>query len=505
MKLKLLLLSLLFCGAAFSQATVSISGPTTVSVGSSTNFTATFNPINYPDAHPVIDTWSIQITANSLGHTGNIAGYLYTTTNHTEYIAVNNPSGTSINIPLQFGDGSNTRDVYMIAKASGKYVDNNTGAFIAYFNFVTAEKDFVVNRINAPNINGNATAVNCLQTDAVYSASGQTYASSYQWSVTNGAAIIGSSTGNSVTVRPPLSGNFNVICRALGGGSSLYFKETVKNITRVQNPIAINTIPATQNYFCKTTGLVFQIENIPNISSVAWTAPGCTVSAESIVGTKRQVTITPLNTTANGTSVAVYATATFTGGCTSVTPTKSYFVYESGQPPVPQGYIEVGDWECFQETAISMTFVPTGANPFVNGVISMSPSYMAHPFRQRNFNVTITYTNPCSGLRSTLIIPMSTPAPCIEPGSRMAEEQYASAKEVSIYPNPTAGKVTVELPEISSGSFYIFSQENMMLQEGSFKDSNSLKLNLSEKLKSGIYIIKIVTDKEITTQKIILK
>lgn len=134
------------------------------------------------------------------------------------------------------------------------------------------------------------------------------------------------------------------------------------------------------------------------------------------------------------------------------------------------------------------------------GSIRVTPPIMAHPTVSRNVNITVTYANSCTGAIASEIYSLDTPTPCFE--ARLAPESEIS--EIIISPNPTNGNITIKLPEILSSNCQIFNQNQKLVQESKFYNQDELQIELSSKLKGGIYILKVITEKNVLTGKIIL-
>ena len=158
-KIIFLILSMITLNS-YSQATISINGPTSVEVGIPNNFSFQFVPQYVsnnngvtPDSF-VITEWVVTTTTN--GTNSFINGYIGNVNNSGNYY--NNPtfnSPSSFTIPIQWGDGggSSVNYDYVTAKVSGIYKGSN-GQNIDYFNYVTAQVSVSVQRMNSPVISG---------------------------------------------------------------------------------------------------------------------------------------------------------------------------------------------------------------------------------------------------------------------------------------------------------------------------------------------------------------
>jgi len=60
------------------------------------------------------------------------------------------------------------------------------------------------------------------------------------------------------------------------------------------------------------------------------------------------------------------------------------------------------------------------------------------------------------------------------------------------------------LPDNYSGNYQIFDANGILVQESQFDNQTELQIELSQKLKSGIYVPKVITETTTFTGKIIL-
>ena len=120
------------------------------------------------------------------------------------------------------------------------------------------------------------------QTSSTYTISNQTYADRYDWSVTGGASIMGSSTGSSITVIPPstpLTGNHAVTCTVKrSGGNQLYSKTGTLNVTRA--PIISSALITGPTGIC-TGNANYSISNIAAEQTVSWSLSNSNIGSLS--------------------------------------------------------------------------------------------------------------------------------------------------------------------------------------------------------------------------------
>lgn len=505
-------LILCFCVLSFNfilaQQSVSISGPSSVEVGIPYNYSFTFNP-DYigngnlagviPDAY-VITEWVVITGSNC--YNGQVTGYIGTSSNQTCYYNNSTFNGSNpLTIPIQWGDGTFLRNDNIEVKVSGYYRKNSTGEITKYFSYLTNNLPIpTVERIAAPMIGGSSSILNCDQTATSYTVSNTTYANSFLWQVTNGAQIIGSSTGNTVNIIPPLTGNFDVICSAKRSGANpAYFRASANTITRSSHSATFSPVYTVQpviQYMCIGSGQLMNMPSQNRIISINWTAPNCTINGQGTL----TPTIIPTSSITVGSTVMVYADVQFSGGCIATTPTIDFAIYEGATPPVPDGtisFVPVNP-NPYIDDGYDVVFIPS--IPFVNGKISISPAVIPPGRNSRLTTFRVNYYNYCNGLSSFKNFSVTTPAapsPCLRIAS-------TATMNLIITPNPTSNNVKVTLPETITGTYQVFEQTGELVQESTFINKNELEIELSRKLKSGIYILKVVTETNVYDDKIIL-
>lgn len=247
---------------------------------------------------------------------------------------------------------------------------------------------------------------------------------------------------------------------------------------------------------CKGSGQLMNMPSQNGIISINWTAPNCTINGQ---GTQTP-TIIPTSSIPVGSTVGVYADVQFSGGCIATTPTIDFAIYEGATPPVPIGtisFVPVNPNPCIDD-GYDVVFVPSV--PFVNGKISVSPAVIPPGRNSRLTTFRVTYYNYCNGLSSFKNFSVYTPAaptPCLRIAS-------TATTNLIITPNPTSNNVKVTLPETLTGTYQVFDQTGELVQESTFINKNELEIEFSRKLKSGIYIIKVMTETNVYDDKIIL-
>jgi Secretion system C-terminal sorting domain len=509
----LFIFSMLFVNLIVAQQSVVITGPLSVEVGVPYNYTFTFNPV-YPSSTDgvkadsyIITGWTILTGIN--GSSSDILGYIGTPSNTSSYF--NDSTYNSANpktIPIQWGNNNltTTSTDYVTVKVSGIYRKSSTGENIGYFNFLTNTlQPISVGRLFNPIINGATSITDCDQTNQTYSYSNDTNDNQRLWTVTNGGTIVGSATGKSIVVKPPLSGNFAVLCTIKrAGGSPTYSLTASKNISRNSRNVSfIGDYLGTNapfDFACKVTGRKMTMTAQSGISTINWVAPNCTIIGQNTL----TPIITPLSTATTGSFVNVYADVVFSGGCLATTATKSFQVLDATAPQIPQGTITFtpqsgnicspGYWV--------VKFKPSTSSPFNNGEIFVDPATII----PRNgstgpYLFDVCYINLCTGVQSCKTFSKGLPTPCTT--AKISSDNTST--KLAIVPNPTNGNFILTLSEKLSGNYQIFDSKNSnLIQEDKFDNQTELQINLSPKLKPGIYILKVITASNIFTEKIIL-
>lgn len=73
--------------------------------------------------------------------------------------------------------------------------------------------------------------------------------------------------------------------------------------------------------------------------------------------------------------------------------------------------------------------------------------------------------------------------------------------EVKLYPNPSTGLINVELGEISNSTVEVYNLAGKKIMS-KLQQDNVVTLNISDK---GIFIVKVISDKKISTHKVVIK
>jgi hypothetical protein len=505
---KLLLLCVTICtNLLIAQGgTVNIiNSPLEVEVGQANTFTFVYNPIPPTTSSTTysLNYWTITAPiSGSSAISGNINGQNVTTYQYTQSSGTN-VSATSpsvITATITFGDQA-PRFSAITPIAVGQFKDING----LYTGIIGATGPYAVrvHTIKAPTISPTSI-LDCSNDNVQICASDYDDADSFTWIISGGTIISGQGS-SCITVTPNVNGNITATCLVKRiNGLSNYTATSTKIITRSARSISFVTSPANQDYICRDAGLVFKYPDQSGLTNVTWNAPNCNISAETIVNGIRQVTIYPTTSATVGSTIAISAVANFIGGCTATSTASSFKVLSSTVPPTPAGYFNVtlpeNESSICTATTFNVTF--TASNGFNNGITTVTPAFIWGPGDEIHYRpnkatpFTVCNKNLCTGVTTCKVFNVFPPAPC-------AENRIATIEPI-VSPNPSTGVFKFTLGEISSGNYQIFDQNSILLQESKFSNQTELQIDLSSKSKSGIYILKVVTEKNTFTEKIII-
>jgi hypothetical protein len=93
---------------------------------------------------------------------------------------------------------------------------------------------------------------------------------------------------------------------------------------------------------------------------------------------------------------------------------------------------------------------------------------------------------------------------CLEPGCQLVDgvQEFTIYGVLSVFPNPTQGEFTLEIPEgISKGNVEIMDLLGNHVQEIPFQGDSSLRIQLLGS--AGIYILKLNTEQGVFTARIV--
>nr|WP_294936315.1 T9SS type A sorting domain-containing protein [uncultured Flavobacterium sp.] len=256
--------SLIFANFLVAQQSVSISGPSTVEVGVPYNYTFQFSPVYPSNGVDVADGYIITewiVLTGTNGSSSGVAGYIGSPSNQSSYYYNGTYNNSNpFTVPIQWGNGTFLSNDNITVKVSGIYIKSSSGAHIGYFNYLSNTKSVTVQRMNAPVIVGASPISSCNQTNQIYSFSNSTNSDQRLWAVTGSATIIGSNTGTSVTVKPPLTGSFTVNCAVKRSGANANYS-VVGSKTVTRTPFVTSAIISGNQTICSSG--VYTVSNLP--------------------------------------------------------------------------------------------------------------------------------------------------------------------------------------------------------------------------------------------------
>ena len=546
---------------SYSQSTVTITGPSSVEVGIPNNFSFKFEPqyiTNNNGVTPdnfVITEWVVTTATN--GSNTIVPGYIATPSNQGNYYNNSTYNGPGMfTIPIQWGDGGNftVNNDLVTVKVSGWYKKNSTNENLGYFNYVTAEQNVSIQRMNKPIINGSSPITSYNQDNKTYTIANSTNASNFLWSVNNGGTIVGAGNGTSVVIKPPLCGTFTVACEVKRSSSnSNYVLQGSKVVTR--DPF-LTTAEITGNAnICPSSSGSYTVSNL-GTNTVNWSLSDASLASLSATsGT---------NVTVNAiTEGAVVLTATIINACNQ-TATKTFAInigaaklnnnkIQGGYDNVPVGSQSVLTVEAaigatsyqwsivpINSSCISSSGSTTGTLPYLvnNGYYSRvarwgtctglyrvrcyaSNSCGVKYYSDKVVRVFNSSNNPCpSGAKivhqsvkgddgSVNIIDEPDLPPCnnSEVELKQAEnvKQNTSLENLNftVYPNPSNGNFTIDLGiENVKYTVAIFSSIGRKVFEKINSEDSSISLS---NLKPGIYMVMINVNETTMVKNIVIK
>lgn len=207
------------------------------------------------------------------------------------------------------------------------------------------------------------------------------------------------------------------------------------------------------------------------------------------------ITLTPL------TNVAGQVTLSLTMGdngakCGNVTLTKTITVYALSSIPTPSGSFSVPIVDCYSDGPIPITFYPS--NSFY-GDITYTPSLLPHPLQSQTKNITVKYTNPCSGAFTSKVLVFNYYAP-----------NCTTSSIYKVYPNPSKSTINVSLtdetlkPITTSkiiAELYDFSGQSKQKVE---VKNNTASIDVAG-LQKGVYILNIIIDGNTEGHQVIIE
>ena len=506
----------------FIWAQITVTAPPSVEVGLNNQFSFTFLPKSseYPSGSSSykLTSWFINDGSSNM----NNSGFGSYSNNSQSLNTYGISQSQSISFPIRWEDNSNslTSNISIVANVDYYGVDANGNTYYTGNRIHPLTYSVNINRIFEPTIS-SPTILGCCSNNVSVQASNYGTANKFYWLI-SGATIISGQGSPIITVSPdPLQASVTVDCVVSRINGSIMYQKSKSNTIPKTNRTASFTPNYSStppyNYICKGSGLQMNMPTQCGISSINWVAPNCSISGQNTL----TPTITPTSAIATGTSINIYADVSFIGGCTVITPSVSFKILDSTTAQTPQGYFTVtpsnGGSICTAEI-FELSFVST--NGFNNGITTVSPNFLWGPGDELHYRdgrpttVTVSNKNLCNGVASSKSFTVYPPAPCTSSAKLTSKGKAVTSIKVEsteilattlvITPNPTNGNIKAMLPDNYSGYYQIFDLNNILLQEAKFNNQTELQIELSQNLKSGVYVLKVITENNIFTGKIIL-
>ena len=524
-KFILLCISVLFTNFLFSQTTIDFLGSIEVGVNTTFNFNfkppTTGLPTPLDGQKPVnsyrLNYWGIRSVYSNIDNLGVNA-----LTGNQQASDVNAMSKTvTFSKPIKWEDITNVTTDTFHFEVWVTYL-NEDGESIGDRNY-QVDKIININRIFPPTIS-KPTILKCCNEAVSFTASGYGAANIFIWNVTGGT-ISGSSAGPSISVIPNSSFNYITVSCTVKRSQAIatYQKSNSVNVNKTERTVTFIPI---NNFFCLGSGTSFSVENQCGLNTLSWSAPNCTISSENIVGTRRIVTITPNSSLPVGSLIPIWVTANYQGGCTTSSQTYSYPLYQGGTPPTPIGNVGTQPWlinsnpyaDYCDNTVYKARVSFSQDINFINGVTTVSPDWIPvnvstiqNPAPIYHF-ITVTNTNPCSGIKKSKIYQIEEPV-CVvgrgdwDPGDIFQQRIQNNNKKtfINIYPNPSDGSFNLNLSESSNGTYQILDLTGRTILESGINNQQNINIIIPNAISSSMYIIKVNTEKESFNEKIFIK
>ena len=520
-KIIFLCFSVVFTNFIWSQVTVS--APSNVEVGINNNFGFTFLPsskipqpeagTNSPVATYKLTSWFISSNLSNMNNSGS--GYYNDNSQSLNSYSLS--QNQSLNFSIKWDDNSNqlTDVINYTVNVTFFYANGNQAGIADY----PGTYNVNIYRIFTPTIS-STPILSCCNSPVTFSASNYGTANVFNWTISGGTYT---GSGSSITVTP--SGVNSAVSASCivkrSAGLSSYTRSNSVTINRTVRTASFTpnySITPPYNYICKVSGgLQMIMPTQCGILSINWVAPNCTITGQNTL----TPTIIPNSAIPTGDSINIYAEVSFTGGCTITTPLVSFKILDSTTAPTPQGYFTAtssnGGSICTAEI-FDLSFIST--NGFNNGITTVSPEFLwgpGDPIHYKNgkpTTVTVSNKNLCTGLLTSKTFSVYPPAPCAT-GAKLSSKGKVEtsvqlefteilASSLVITPNPSNGIIKAMLPDVYSGNYQLFDINGILVQESQFDNQTELQIELSQKLKAGIYVLKVITETTIFTGKIIL-
>ncbi|WP_291102881.1 MULTISPECIES: T9SS type A sorting domain-containing protein [unclassified Flavobacterium] len=311
----------------------------------------------------------------------------------------------------------------------------------------------------------------------------------YQWSYSGWSGTVNSSM-NSINLTPSSGTSLpsTVSVTPYIGGVAYPSKTCTVSRSSFSSLATING----SSSICNLTE-IYSIANLATGQNLTWSSSNTAIATVS-------------NTTGNTVTVNKVGTgdfdliATISNSCgQSITVKNPIIAYAVTSIPTPSGYFDVDFVDCYYDTALPINFYPD--TPF-GGVITLTPSVLPHPMQSQTKNITVKYTNPCTGEYTSKVITFYYQAPDCS-SAKMSN----NISLYNIYPNPSNDIVNIDLKDQKNQptkGVTIFGELfDMMGQSKSKVQISDKKATFSVRgLKKGIYVLKIHINDQVESHQI---
>lgn len=404
-------------------------------------------------------------------------------------------------------------------KVSGIYKKANTGENISYFSYLQNSKPVTVERLTDPIIGGISPIAGCDQTNQTYTISNYTNSNQNLWQV-SGATIVGSATGTTVTVTPPLAGNFSINCTVKRtGANSNYSKTGSKTITRAS--FTSNATITGNSTFCTSSS--YTLDGLLPNQTVVWslsnafsgTLSSTTGSTTSVTkGSRFSGDVDLIAKITNPCGEFVYITKNLTLGINSISPiltSPSGYPYSYPYNNAPLSCSESmyvfktsSENTNLNDSTKKMQFTCNGITIVKLPVANYYFYLYASDFNisaGNSFVVSAKVGNSCGFSSSATTFTLYRPTLCecgVGSGCyqlpRLADTNTSEkSKRFDVFPNPASNIINIELKDkYSSNSIKeaaIYNVYGSLIKKINIQNNKGI-LNVSSYAK-GIYLLKI--------------
>lgn len=339
-----------------------------------------------------------------------------------------------------------------------------------------------------------AGATNICSGTSFYTITGVLAGQTVSWSLSNPSIATlsnQSNTGTNIT--------FN-------GNGAQTLTATITNICgqTVTKPFQINSGATTFTSSATITGAsttcssssTYSISGILAGQTVNWSSSNTSIATISNP-TSSSVTINI------GSSGSFNLIATILNSCgQSAIITYPITTYLVASLPIPSGYFDVDLVDCYHDGALTINYYPDV--PF-GGVITLTPSLLPHPLQSQTKNITVKYTNPCTGAYTSKVITYKYVAPNCS-GAKMSN----NTSIYQIYPNPSKDIVNIDLKDqnnqLEKGTIISGELFDMMGQSKAKVEIKDNKATFSVRgLNKGVYVLKIYINDQVESHQIVVE